>query len=80
MASAPPDPDELHKVTVVLSGTRLRGRKPARSTKYYTYMEKIRELVVSYGATVESNEVYVKASVLKARERRAKKSLQRRRG
>jgi hypothetical protein len=79
MASAAPDPDELHKLTIVLAGRSLRGSRRARAIKYYEYMSRLRTLAAAYGARVESNDLCVGQAMLRARERR-QKPLAKRRG
>ena len=74
MASAPPDPDELHKLTIVLDGKRLGKGKSARATKYYAYMKQLRKLVENHGGQIHSKELHLKQSVINARKRKLKKA------
>ncbi len=75
MASAPPDPSELHKVTIVLDGSRLKGKAAARAKAYYRYMERIRKLAKTHGATIETKALHVKQRVITARKAALKKVL-----
>jgi hypothetical protein len=77
VASAPPDPDELHKLVIVLDGKRLKGGKNARADRYYEYMKKMKALARAHGAKVVTKELAVKQAVINERKRKLNQSRRR---
>lgn len=71
MASAPPEPSELHRLVIVLDGSKLKGKTAAQRRKaYLQYMKKMRQLAKSHGAAVKTKELVLKQRVITARKKK----------
>ena len=77
MASAPPLPSELHKVVVVLNGSRLKGSDKRKLTTYYRYLKAMRALAKRHGARIVSKEIHLKQTSIDKRKRAMRKNARR---
>ena len=71
MASDAPFPSELHKVTIVLDGSKFKPQGKSRRSKYLAYMKKLRALARRHGAVVQKPTLQVKQSAITARKRKS---------
>jgi hypothetical protein len=77
MASAPPLRTELHKVVIVLSGSRLKGSVKRRMATYYRYMKAMRALAKKHGARIESKQIHLKQGAIDKRKKALRKQARR---
>jgi hypothetical protein len=71
MASDAPFPSELHKVTIILDGSKFKPTGRSRRPKYLQYMKKLRALAKQHGARVLKPELQVKQRAINVRKRDA---------
>ena len=70
MASDAPLPSELHKVVIILDGSKFRPQGKSRRPKYLAYMKKLRSLANQHGADVQKPTLQLKQSVITARKKK----------
>jgi hypothetical protein len=77
MASAPPLPNELHKVVIVLNGSRLKGKTKRKLATYKRYMAAMRALAAKHGARIASKEIHLKQNAINKRKKDMRKKARR---
>ena len=77
MASAPPLSNELHKLVIVLSGSRLKADAKRKLAAYKRYMAALRALAKRHGARIVSKEIHLKQHAIDKRKRDLRKAARR---
>jgi len=77
MASAPPLPNELHKLVIVLSGSQLKADAKRKMAAYYRYLKAMRALAKRHGARIVSKEIHLKQNAIDRRKKVMRKAARR---
>lgn len=77
MASAPPLPNELHKIVIVLNGSSLKGKTGRKMATYYRYLKAVRALAKKHKARVVSKEIQLKQNAINRRKKDMRKKARR---
>ncbi len=79
MASAPPLPGELHKLVIVLSGSKLKSDAKRKLAAYRRYLKAMRALAKRHGARIVSKEIHLKQNAIDRRKKKLQKEARSRR-
>jgi len=77
MASAPPLANELHKVVIQLSGSRLHTNAKRKLAAYRKYMKEVKKLAKKFGARVVSKEIHLTQGAITRRKKDLRKKARR---
>ena len=77
MASAPPLPNELHKIVIVLNGSSLASDAKRKLAAYYRYLKAVRALARKHGVRIVSKEIHLKQQHIDKRKKEMRKAARR---